>query len=417
MSVVYVFAYPWLASKYRRGFDERRGIYSKSFRDFVRDRHPLWIHAVSVGEVQTALPFIDHVTASGFDRPVILSTTTTTGRQMAEKLFSHYSVRLFYYPWDVPRIIKRAVSTIDPCGYVVVETEIWPDILYEMGQNNIPAFLLNGRFSDKSFEKRKARGTFWKDVLNLYTVIMVREEEDRQKLKALGVDQGKVVLTGDCKVDALLNRADRLDLSQAKSVVGEGGPLLVAGSTHTGEDEMVLEAFRIVRKSSTKARLIIVPRHPERSSAVKEMACSFGKTVLLSENKEKDHNWDILVVDSIGWLFDLYALADAAFVGGSLVPRGGQNILEPALFGVPLFHGPHMEDFREASAKLLEAEISFPVENGSELGKKWLEALDPDKRKEVEKRSRIFFAQVSGAALLSWNIAKKFIKEMEEDLQ
>ena len=396
MSAVYVIAYPWLALKYRRGFDERRGIYSKSFRDLVKDRHPLWIHAVSVGEVQTALPFIHHVIASGFDRPVILSTTTTTGRQMAEKLLLPYPVRLFYYPWDVPRIVKRALKTIDPCCYIVVETEIWPDILYEMDQNNIPAFLLNGRFSDKSFEKRKARGTFWKDVLSLYTLIMVREEEDRQKLKILGVDQDKVVLTGDCKVDALLNRAERLDLSQAKSITGEGRPLFVAGSTHTGEDEIVLEAFRVVRESSTKARLIIVPRHPERSTAVKEMACRFWETVLLSENKEKDHNWDILVVDSIGWLFDLYALADAAFVGGSLVPRGGQNILEPALLVSPFFTDPTWKISGKLQQNSLRREYLSLLKMGQNLERSGLKPLIPIKEKKWRKEAGSFSDRFQG---------------------
>ncbi len=407
VSILYVISYPYLAKKYSQGLNERRGIYSKGFRKYLQGGKPLWVHSVSVGEVQSALPFIHEVTEAGFPGQVVLSTTTTTGMEMAERLLPSPEVRHFYYPWDIPWIVKRSIDSIEPYAYVVMETEIWPNLIYEMHKRGIPVFLVNGRFSDRSFEKRKGKSGFWCELFSLFTLIMVREESDLNKFKALGVPENKVVVTGDCKVDALIRRAERTDLSRIRSILGDTSPVFMAGSTHTGEDIAVLEAFRILRKTEKTARLILAPRHPERSHKVREMALEYGKVSLLSQNKG-DH-WDILVVDSIGYLFEMYGVADGAFVGGSLVPKGGQNILEPALFGIPVAHGPFMEDFRETSEKLGSLGIACIVNTPQELACEWKKALDPSRKKVVKDLSRKFFEEVSGASKLSWDLVMKYI--------
>lgn len=404
-------AYPFLAKKYRQGIEERKGIYSFDFRSFLKENRPLWVHAVSVGEVQSASSFISEYQKGDLTNPVVVSTTTPTGKEMAERLLVDQISRHFYYPWDIPWIVQRAVDTIDPVAYVVMETEIWPNILYRMKEKGIPAFLVNGRFSDKSFEKRKGKTNFWRDVLSLFTVIMVREQEDCNKLRMLGVPESKIVLTGDCKVDALINRAKDLDISTASLLVEKSEPVLIAGSTHPGEDEVVLEAFRIFRRSYPEAKLIHVPRHPERSVSVHESARSYGRTLLFSEIKETERgNWDILVIDRIGHLFEFYGIADAAFVGGSLVPKGGQNLMEPAIFGVPVTHGPHMEDFREASAKLGTLGIARIVLDALDLADKWLEDIDPGRKGEVEKKCSTFFKEHKGASMRSWKLIQQYIK-------
>jgi 3-deoxy-D-manno-octulosonic-acid transferase len=332
---------------------------------------------------------------------------------MADKLLSRDIEQHFYYPWDIPWIVKRAVDTIDPVAYVVMETEIWPNILYEMKKKGIPTFLVNGRFSDKSFEKRKGKADFWRDVLSLFTLIMVREQEDCNKLALLDVPEDKVFLTGDCKVDALINRVNKIQLDPLRKTIGiNGGPLIVAGSTHIGEDEIVLEAFGKVRKIHENARLIHVPRHPERSESVREMAAEWGQTVLFSELDENTtEEWDILVIDKIGYLLDLYGISDAAFVGGSLVPKGGQNLMEPAIWGVPVTHGPHMEDFREASAKLGSMEIARTVSNAHDLAEKWLEDVTSARKEQVKLKSSTFFEEHKGASRKSWELIRQHIKK------
>lgn len=387
-------------------------MYSPDLRAFLKKSRPLWVHAVSVGEVQSASSFISEIRKGDVSEAVVLSTTTTTGQEMAQKLLSQDIAHHFYYPWDIPWIVKRAVDTVDPVAYVVMETEIWPNILYEMKKKGIPTFLVNGRFSDKSFEKRKGKSDFWRDVLSLFTLIMVREQEDCNKLALLGVPGDKVVLTGDCKVDALINRVSRIDLDPLRKAIGAEGPLLVAGSTHIGEDEIVLEAFGKVRKIHENARLIHVPRHPERSDSVCEMAAEWGKTVRLSGLNEKNaEEWDILVIDKIGYLLDIYGISDVAFVGGSLVPKGGQNLMEPAIWGVPVTHGPHMEDFREASAKLGSLEIARTVRSAHDLAEKWLEDISPARKEQVQLKSSIFFEEHKGASMKSWELIRQHIKK------
>lgn len=387
-------------------------MYSHDLKAFLEKYRPLWIHAVSVGEVQSASSFIGEIQKGDVSEPVVLSTTTTTGQEMADKLLSGHISHHFYYPWDIPWIVKRAVDTIDPVAYVVMETEIWPNMLYQMKEKGIPTFLVNGRFSDKSFEKRKGKADFWRDVLSHFTLIMVREQEDCNKLALLGVPEDKVVLTGDCKVDALINRVSRIDLDPLRQTIATDGPLIVAGSTHIGEDEIVLEAFGKVRKIHKNARLIHVPRHPERSDSVRQMAAEWGQTVLFSGLNEKNtEEWDILVIDKIGYLLDLYGISDAAFVGGSIVPKGGQNLMEPAIWGVPVTHGPHMEDFREASAKLGSLEIARKVSSAHDLAEKWLEDVSPARKEQVKLKSSIFFEEHKGASMKSWELIRQHIKK------
>ena len=412
LPVLYFCTYPFLALKYKEGLEERKGRYPDDFTAPLKGRRPLWVHAVSVGEVQSASSFIHECADDGIPYPVILSTTTSTGREMSEKLLSGRIARHFYYPWDTPQIVKRAVNAIDPVAYVVMETEIWPDILYEMKSRGIPTFMVNGRFSDKSFEKSMCKAGFWREVLNLFSIIMVREREDCDKLMELGIPDGKIVCTGDCKVDALINRADGLDLTYMKKTVGNSVPLILAGSTHPGEDEIVLEAFDIFSRKYHKARLALVPRHPERAGAVFEIAKRHGETAFFSKLSGNE-KWRILIVDKIGSLFDMYGLADAAFVGGSLVPKGGQNLMEPAIFGVPVTHGPYMKDFREASSKLGELEVAREVSDASDLAGKWIEDVDPVRRMKVAENSRIFFEEHRGASVKSWQLIKQFIADNE----
>jgi len=313
----------------------------------------------------------------------------------------------FYYPWDVPRIVGRALDVIDPVAYVTLETEIWPNLLTELSRRGIPAFMVNGRFSDKSFSRMMKRASFWKEVLSLYTFILVRERADEIKLSRLGVPGEKIIFTSDCKVDALIERKKKADLEEVRNLVGAGKPVFVGGSTHPGEDEIVLEAFRIVRDKIPEARLVLVPRHPERSANIKDLASPYGKPCLMSDLVK---GWNILVVDRIGVLFEIYGVVDAAFIGGSLVPRGGQNLMEPSAFGIPVSHGPHMEDFSEASRRLGKLGVAVEIRDATSLAEEWIRSLDMDFREYVAKGCREFFRDTAGAASSSWQLIKPYLE-------
>ncbi len=396
-AAAYPFLYPWLSRRYREGLDERRGLY-----DGVMPESPLWIHAVSVGEVQSACPLMTELRGGGETPPILLSTTTRTGREMAFSLAEGLFDRHVYYPWDIPAVVGRALDVVRPLAYAVMETEIWPNMLFNLVRRGIPALLVNGRISERSARNALRRPAFWGMTYDCFTRLLVRSQSDRDVLLSLGVSEEKIAVTGDCKVDALLMRREWVDpLRASEMLFGQGAgccdsPLFLAGSTHEGEDEVVLDAFRLVRRTLPDARLVLAPRHPERAGRVLELAGAVASASPLSSPSPRLE--DIIVVDRIGVLFGLYSIADAAFIGGSLVDRGGQNIMEPAAFGVPLCHGPFMRDFAEAARALGECGVATVVKNAPELAAHWQASLRPEFREAASAGAAEFFRSVGGAA-------------------
>jgi len=353
-----------------------------------------------VGEVQAAFPLVKAMRSAPLG-PIILSTITPTGKAMAQRLCGGMIDAHIYYPWDVPWIVRRSLGALRPKAYVAVEAEIWPLFLAGLAERGIPAFLVNGRFSDRSFEKARKNPAFWLKVLGAFRFLMVRGETDRERLLALGVDEKRVIALGDCKIDALVERRKEVDLPslRQKLFLGPDDLCLVAGSTHEGEEDVVFKAWDEVRRRFP-CRLVVVPRHPERSPKVLKEAGRFGKALLLTQISP---GWDILVVDAVGYLFDLYGLSRAAFVGGSLVSKGGQNVLEPACWGIPVFCGPHVEDFAAPADELSRLGALKVISNESELARGWSDSLaapDGDFKRSVER----YFTP--GAAVRAWEIIK-----------
>ena len=370
----------------------------------------IWIHAVSVGEVQSASSLIRRIKSKS-PLPCVISTVTSTGRNMAEKLLSGSVAKIFYGPLDSRKFVTRALDNIKPSIYIAMETELWPEMLAELKARKIPAFLANGRISEKSFKRLRRTKYFWQGVLECLDKIMVRFEDDREKFLTLGVPDEKIVVTGDCKVDALLDRRKVTGPEKWEWLRRDNAPLFVAGSTHPGEDEIVISAFRIVRKKFPDARLIIVPRHPDRALMTVAAVLPYHElnADLLSRISpdRKKINLDVIVVDKIGILFDLYAAADAVFIGGSLVEKGGQNPFEPALFGLPAIHGPCMTDFPDTE-RMDAMGAAIRVSSDAELARAWEERLDSAAVTKALKDCDEYFKTLGGAAKKTWaEIEKK----------
>lgn len=402
-----------MAVRYRKGFIQRMGLYSPSDLARLEERRgrPLWVHAVSVGEVQAAFPLVKEI-RKDWEAGLFLTTITATGRSMAERLVGTDADAMAYYPWDVPWVVRRAVGRVRPALYITLETEIWPGFLARLAHEGIPAYIANGRFSERSFRKALKNRGFWKDVLQSFRKIIVRGEADASRLHELGLPPGKVAVAGDCKVDALLLRRKEADPGSLRAKLnGSELPVLLAGSTHEGEEEVVIEAYRMVRERGARARLVIVPRHPERAPRVVEKARrASDKTLLLS----KIHGgWDILVVDEVGVLFDLYGISSAAFIGGSLVPKGGQNVLEPAAWGVPIQHGPHMEDFAQAAGELAERGAAETVTGAHGLARCWLDILGNGKKGGKGSGGRLYVEELGGSAARAWEIIRQTMPDRE----
>ncbi len=400
-----------LKRKYKNDVLERMGIIKNVPSDCI------WVHAVSVGEVQSASSLIREI-KNNSDLPCIISTVTPTGRDTAVKLLSGIVDKIIYSVWDYKKFVKLAIENIQPKIYITMETELWPELLTQLHSKNIPVYLANGRISEKSFKRLKKTAWFWKNILSCFNKLMVRFEEDREKFLTLGVPDEKIIITGDCKVDTLLNRRDETSGNEWDWLKTEGGKLFVAGSTHQGEDEIIISAFRMVRKKFQKSKLVIVPRHPERSlmSIASVLPYSDLQAELFSklpdENERDSKNFDVLVIDKIGMLFSLYAAADAVFVGGSLVDKGGQNPFEPALFGLKTIHGPYMTDFPDTD-RMDTMKAAQCVHSDFELARAWGESLSAEERKKAQTACKKYFNTLGGAAKKTWQAVEENLNALE----
>lgn len=319
-----------------------------------------------------------------------------------------------YYPWDRRLFTARALDSLKPAAFITAETELWPNMLWECGSRGIPAFLINGRISDRTNERISGMiaGRLAKEAYSLYTHLYMRSEEDAERLRAVGVPGGKLSVMGDSKTDALIARKDENMRRHWQELFGSPErPIFIAGSTHTGEDEIAYAAFETVRKSVPGARLIIAPRHPERAARVKALAPEGLKTALLSEYQE---GWDALIIDSIGVLFELYGTARAAFVGGSFADKGGQNILEPFLWGTPVQFGPHTEDFAQAARAFISMGAARRVNGEDELAEAWTAAADGKASGRLAGLSREYFGASRGASARAWDAVKNILQSRTE---
>ncbi|MFC1549656.1 3-deoxy-D-manno-octulosonic acid transferase [Nitrospirota bacterium] len=314
---------------------EKVGIYKKR----KGDAPLLWVHAVSVGEVVSAVTFIDAFRERYPEHEIVVSTITDTGRKVAiDKLKDRAEV--VYLPFDLPVFIRRAIRALRPSVFVVIETEIWPNLFYCMKSAGIPMALLNGRISDKSFRLYRKLRRALVPVLSCVDAFSMQDETYAGRIIEMGAEPSSVHNTGSFKFDLRLKR------SVIEWVHGLKRPIVVAGSTHRGEEELIAKVFLKVL-SKREASLILVPRHPERAGEVEGVLRKNGLSDVLrsSLTAGQTPQVDVVLVDTVGELSSIYAEADIAVMGGSFIPHGGQNPLEPAYWGKPVICGPHMENF------------------------------------------------------------------------
>jgi 3-deoxy-D-manno-octulosonic-acid transferase len=344
---------------------------------------PIWIHAVSVGEVLAAKPLAEGLQRRFPGRAVFVSTTTETGQRLARERLQSVD-GIFYFPldWVVP--VRRALRSIRPALVIVMETEIWPNFLREARRDSVPVVFANARISEKSFARFKrwefVIGEFFKRTLQDAELFLTQTPEDASRLREMGAPEDRVEVTGNLKYDAEPPAVSRFGAwLEGQIRAQERWPVFVAGSVVAEEEPAVIAAYDIVQRQWRHALLVLAPRKPDRFDAAAKIAAAGGWNVVrragLDLAKPLDENTDVLVLDSIGELAGLYALADAVFVGGSLVPAGGHNILEPAWFAKPPVFGQSMDNFREMAARFLAAKAGVEVSSGPQLGEVWVQLV------------------------------------------
>jgi 3-deoxy-D-manno-octulosonic-acid transferase len=395
-----VLAAPWLVwqavrhGKYRHRWRERMGSLPPALAGGPAPT--LWLHAVSVGEVLSAVPL---VAAFRRDHPgwrIVVSTTTRTGREMAEARLRE-AAGVFYFPLDFAWIVRRVLRHVQPALVVVVETEIWPNLLRLCRARGVAVLLANARISDRSFPRYQRLGGLLAPVLSQFDRMCAQSEDTAARLRALGAPPEKVVVTGSLKFDVGGDGAPAVDVVARRL---EGRPVLLAASTLRGEDEVVLDVIAQLRARVADARLVIAPRHPERFDEVTALAERTGLVVLrrTALAAVPDAPFDVLVLDTIGELAALCAHATVVFVGGSLVPAGGHNILEPARYGRPIVVGPSMSNFAEIARLFLAEGALVQVPDAATASREILGLFgDPVRRRAIGEAAEAVLARHRGA--------------------
>ncbi|MGY3904710.1 lipid IV(A) 3-deoxy-D-manno-octulosonic acid transferase [Aeromonas lusitana] len=358
---------------------------------------PLWIHTVSVGETLAISPFIRALKAERPDLPILLTTTTRTGAEQAEKLGDLVVHR--YAPLDYPWAVSAFLNTFKPRALWVMETELWPNWLAACEARHLPVTILNARLSERSCQRyARFQGAF--DALSRpLTHLLCQHQDDGDRFHRLGIGRERLAVTGSIKFDIQLDE-DLLAKGRAlRQQLGEGRPVWIAASTHQGEDEQVLAAFDLVLKAHPAALLILVPRHPERFDRTAELCASYGCVRRTCQQGEPLKSADrIYLGDTMGELPLMMAAADLAFVGGSLVPIGGHNLLEPAALGKPCLTGPAYFNFSDITRQLVAQGGAAVVEDAAALGARVSELLsEAGKRREMGEQARAVVLRNQGA--------------------
>jgi len=396
---------PWVLSarKRRKNFPERLGLRGLPSLPSAGDRPRVWVHAVSVGETLAAAPLLRKLRERAPDALLLLSNVTLTGREIGGKALGDIVDAGFYFPFDIPSLCGRFLERLRPDVVVIVETEIWPNFLAECASRGIPAVIVNGRLSERSFRGYLRLRWFFAPVLRTFRAISAQSREDAERFVELGAPGGIVSVGGNLKYDLFPPEPKAGGLSTLLAGEKAAGALwVIAGSTHEGEEEAVLRAFLAARRINPALKLLLAPRHPERFGVVEALLAREGiestrRTVLPADARATGA--PVVLLDSVGELAGAYAAADLAFVGGSLVPKGGHNVLEPAGHGVPTLVGPHMENFREIAATFLSAGALFQVTGESELAERFARfAADPGVFVETGRRARELFESFHGAS-------------------
>lgn len=344
----------------------------------------IWIHAVSVGEVLAAKPLVEGLKRRMPGLRVYVSTTTETGQQLARERMKCADA-VFYFPLDWVFPVRRALRQMRPSVVVIMETEIWPNFLREARRMGVPVVFANARISERSFTRynrwKFLTTEFYMEVMQEPELFLAQSEEDAARLRAIGAPEERVEIAGNLKYDGEPPTPTAFGMWLSAQVKAqERWPVLVAGSVVAQEEEAVLAAYDIVQRQFRRALVVLAPRKPDRFDTAAEIAEAGGWHVVrrsrVNMSADLDEDADVLLLDSIGELAGLYALADAVFVGGSLVPAGGHNILEPAWFArVPVF-GSSMENFRDMADRFLSAKAAIQVHSGPELGKVWAQLIE-----------------------------------------
>lgn len=453
--------------KHRKGFLQKAGILLPEIRKKTAGEVRVHVHAVSVGEVIAATPFVKALKKRHPEITLFVSTVTPTGNEVARKRFSEADY-ILYSPYDLPWVVKKFINRVRPDLYITVETELWPNFLRQVKRAGARTLIINGRISPHTLKGYARIRPFMKRVLAHIDLFCMQSEEDAKRLITIGAPEGTVKVTGNMKYDQSFMNLTEEDLTKKRALLGVGKDdrVIIAGSTHRGEDELIVKSYKACLKERNypilqdtmkhkngrdknvppidgkqgfptiddrrgfltpsdgppgeKTRLIIVPRHPERASEIEEIVRTQGliplkRTALDSRSTENIPGNPVLIVDTIGELAALYSMATVVIIGGSFIPHGGQNPLEALYYRKPVVFGPHMFNFREIMEEILKNGAGVSIEKPEDLAGRLKELLEDTKRqREMGEKGYQIIVKNRGAAERNLDIAGKLLLNIEK---
>jgi 3-deoxy-D-manno-octulosonic-acid transferase len=395
--------------KFHPGFQARFGILPP---DLKLDR-PIWIHAVSVGEVMAIRRLVDELRVCLPHKQFVITTVTPTGNKIAKAIAKEKDF-VSYLPLDISLIVKKFVYAIRPSVVIIAETEIWPNFIYCLYSQNIPVIIVNGRISDNSFKGYLCIRPLVKPLFNKVSLFCVQAERDATRLEKLGLLRDKIRITGNMKFDM----KEYAELKESGSGLRQrlglaiNEKLLIAASTHQGEENIILNVYKDMKKDFPDLRLLIAPRHPERANKILELVKNYHfkpQRICPSDSMESNSE-TIYILDTVGELLSYYAISDIVFVGGSLMKIGGHNILEPAFLGKPVLFGPHMFNFRDIAGLFLENKAAICVSNQQELKSNIKQLLEnPAQIPELALKAKQLIQKNRGATNRNLKLIMEFI--------
>ncbi|KPJ62716.1 MAG: hypothetical protein AMS15_03010 [Planctomycetes bacterium DG_23] len=388
------------SGKYRSGIGEKLG-----FLQPRRSAAPcIWVHGVSVGEVLSARGLVERLQKRFPSWEIVISTTTDTGQEVAGRNYPHH--RIIYYPLDLSWAVRRALARLNPRLVILVELDLWPNFVRTAKARGASIAVVNGRISEKSCRSYRRLWPFLKPAFSCIDIFAVQDETYAQRFIDLGLPRDKVVATGTMKYDTVVTEIDEALRQKMMKMLKLSNEhmVLVAGSTHESEEKEILNVYARLAEEFPKLRLLIVPRHPERFEEVARLIGQEGFQCLRKTQLEEREApgalspEQVILVDTIGELIDIYGLADLVFVGGSLVPSGGHNMLEPAALAKPVLFGPFVFNFRDVAGSLLEAHAAIQAEDAAQLENSLKELLrKPEKGEQMGQAGRKLVLKMQGA--------------------
>lgn len=387
-------------TKYRAGLRQRLGHVPADIVAALQGRRPLWLHAVSVGEVIAAVPLVQALRQCFPHVPILVSTVTDTGQATARDKMA--ADAYLYFPLDYPWVVRGVIVRLRPRLFLMVETEIWPNFLRQLGQQGIPAMLVNGRISPRSFRGYRRLRPFMRQVLRSISHLSMQTKLDAERIIAIGAAPDRVHITGNIKYDLPLEALTQDEERDLRLELGLGdAPVFMAGSTHRGEEEIVVNAYVQARTRMPALRLVLAPRHLDRLDEIEALLGSRHLSVRRRSQgrpNAAEAGASVLLLDTIGELAKVYAVGTVVFVGGSFAPIGGHNVLEPAAHRKAILFGPHMHNFHQIAAALLDAGGALQVQRPEALGHSVSDLLQhPERRQALGEAAYLVLRDNQGA--------------------